>query len=76
LKHTALKEVGFKYRESALIVQALKSLGHQRITPDVIVKIRAWLPSARREKVLADTKTATEWVYSAIEEIVRGGSRG
>src|ERR1035437_3861883 len=32
LKHTALKEVAFKYRESALIVQALKSLGHPRIT--------------------------------------------
>jgi hypothetical protein len=30
-KHTALKEAGFKLRESGLIVQALKSLGPDRV---------------------------------------------
>ena len=32
-QHTAMKEAGFKNRESAPIVQALKSLGADRITP-------------------------------------------
>jgi hypothetical protein len=63
--------VGFKIRESGLIFQALKSLGQEQITPEVISKIRAWLPSSLRPKVLADAKTATGWVYAAIQQIAQ-----
>ena len=70
-EHTALKEAGFKLKESGLIVQALKSLGPENITSEVISKIRAWLPESLRVKVLADTKTATGWAYSAIQHITR-----
>ena len=58
-EHTALKEAGFKHRESTLIVQALKSLGADWITPQVIAKVRKWLDPALRRKVLEDTETAT-----------------
>ena len=70
-EHTALKEAGVKLKESGLIVQALRSLGPERITPEVISKIRAWLPKSLRAKVLADTKTATGWIYRAIQQIVQ-----
>ena len=70
-KHTAMKEVSFKYPESALIVQGLKSLGKEAVTDDVVEKIRNWLPKGLRKKVLRDTKTATAWVYSAIRRICR-----
>jgi uncharacterized protein (DUF2267 family) len=70
-EHTALKESGVKLRESGLIVQALKALGQERITPEVIAKIRAWLPESLRAKVLTDTKTATGWVYSAVQKITQ-----
>jgi hypothetical protein len=66
-----LKESGFRLTESGLIVQALKSLGQERITPEVISKIRSWLPDSLRAKVLADTKTATGWVYCAIQQITQ-----
>jgi hypothetical protein len=75
-EHTALKESGIKLKESGLIVQALKSLGQEQITPEIISKIRAWLPESLRAKVLADTKTATGWVYSAIQQIVQEGVHG
>jgi len=70
-EHTALKEAGVTLKESGLIVQALRSLGPERITPEVISKIRAWLPKPLRGKVLADTKTATGWIYSAIQQIAQ-----
>ncbi len=70
-EHTALKEVGFKRPESSLIVQALKSLGPEHVTPEVVSKIRKWLPSELRTKVLADTRTATGWVHAAIQRITR-----
>ena len=75
-EHTPLKEAGFKRRESALIVQAIKSLGSDKITPDVIAKIREWLDPDLRNKVLADTRTATGWVYTAIQKICRENSHG
>jgi hypothetical protein len=75
-EHIALKESGVKLKESGLIVQALKSLGQERITPEVISKIRAWLPESLHAKVLADTKTATGWVYNAIQQIAEEGQHG
>ena len=71
-EHTALKESGFKLRESSFVVQALKSLGQERVTPEVLARIRNWLPPELRSKVLSDTRTATGWVYAAIREICRG----
>jgi hypothetical protein len=75
-EHTALKESGVKLKESGLIVQALKSLGSEQITPEVITKIREWLPKPLRAKVLADTKTATGWVYNVIQQIAQEDIHG
>ena len=75
-KHTALKEAGFRHRESALIVQALKSLGSDRMKPRIIAKVRRWLDPKLREKILADTSTATGWVYAAIRQICREDGDG
>jgi hypothetical protein len=72
-EHTVLKEAGFKLKESGLIVQALRSLGPDHITPEVISKIREWLPEPLRAKVLTDTKTATGWAYSAIQRMMQEG---
>ncbi len=74
LEHTALKEAGFKLRESGLIVQALRSLGQDRITPEIISKIRAWLPASLRPKILVDTKTATGWAYGCDSTDCAGGA--
>lgn len=72
-KKTVLKEIGFKQRESGLIVQALKALGKERITSDVIEKIRKQISPAKYGKVLQETKTVTGWVYDAMKQICREG---
>ena len=72
-EHTTLKETGFKLRESELIVQALKSIGPNRISPEVIARIQAWLPRPFRTKVVADAKTATGWVRAAILRLINEG---
>ncbi len=68
-KHTALKEAGFKLKESGLIVQSLKFLGQKNITPEVIAKLRRTYSPVLRAKVLKDTRTATGWVYAIIQQI-------
>lgn len=70
-RQVALKEIGFRHHESGIIVQALKSLGEERITESVIKTVRDWLPTARRDKVLKDTERVTGWVYEAIKKICR-----
>lgn len=70
-EHTALKESVFKLAQSRLVVQALRSLGEERINSEVVSKIREQLDPALRRKILLDTKTATGWVYAAIQELAK-----
>ena len=73
-KHTSLKEAGFKRWESSLLVQALKALGPDRITPATIQKMRDSLGEKLRVQVLSDTRTATGWVRNTILEICQEDS--
>ena len=75
-ENTALKESAFKLPQSALIVQSIKSLGHNRINDRVISKIRKWLKPKLRPKVLKDTQSASDWVYQAIRKICQEGNDG
>lgn len=70
-KKSALKEIGFKHKESSLIVQALKALGKERITPDIINKIRKQIDPAKYNKILIETKSAKIWIYETIKQICR-----
>lgn len=75
-KKSALKESGFKLRESRLLVQALRALGEGHITPEVITHLRNQFSPALRKKILRDTRTATGWVYAAIQEIAKEPPNG
>lgn len=73
-KKSALKNIGFKYRESTLIVQALKALGKEHVSPAIIGKIRQQIEPGRCEKIRKDAKSATGWIYEVINEICRDES--
>jgi len=68
-KKSALKNIGFKYKESSLIVQALKTLGKENITNETILKIQKQIDEKMYDKILKDTKTSTDWKYEIIKEI-------
>lgn len=68
-KKSALKDVGFKHRESGLLVQALKALGKERIDEATIAALRERFDEPMRKRILKDTVTATGWVYEAIKRI-------
>ena len=68
-KRIALKDIGFKYPESALLVQALKALGKENITNDIIAQLKHKINKKLYTKIIKDTKTVNEWVYSAIKQI-------
>jgi len=70
-KKSPLKNIGFRYRESSLIVQALKALGQENVTPGTLQKIRKQIDEKRCEKILKDTRTATTWIYETIKKICK-----
>jgi len=68
-KHTALKNIGFKYKESSLVVQALKALGEKHVDDKVKDKLKEWLQPKMCDKILKDTQVSTVWVYEIIKQI-------
>ena len=70
-KKSVLKDIGFKYKESSLIVQALKSLGKEHITKEIINKIKEQIEPKMYKKILNDTQTTTVWVYEIIKQICK-----
>lgn len=68
-KKSVLKDIGFKYKESSLIVQALKSLGKEHIEKETISKIRKQIKPKMYGKILKDTQTTTTWIYEIIKVI-------
>ena len=70
-KKSALKDVGFKYRESGLVVQALKALGREQVDQKVVERIRRQLESNAYKRILKDTRSVTGWIYEAIKRICK-----
>lgn len=68
-KHTALKNIGFKYKESSLIVQALKALGQSHTDDKVKERLSTFLSPKQCDNILKDTQTSTAWIYETIKEI-------
>jgi len=70
-KKSSLKNIGFKYKESSLIVQALKTLGKERMTEEIIETIRKRIEPKMYTRILKDTQSSTVWIYEAIKQICR-----
>ena len=68
-KKANLKNIGFKYKESSLIVQALKTLGKDNIDKNIIKKIKNYLDLNKCKKILKDTRNTTTWIYENIKQI-------
>lgn len=75
-KHQALKESGFRLEESGIVVQAIKTLGQEHLTAQMIHTIRDWLPAGKRLGMLKDTRRVTGWVYEAIKQICQEHADG
>lgn len=69
-KKSTLKDIGFKHRESTLIVQALKALGKELLSENVFAIIREQIDPKSYTKILRDTQGSTGWIYEAIKKIM------
>ena len=71
-KRTTNKEVSKISFKTALVIQAIKALGKDKITDDVIEKIRSLTTDKEKEQMFVEAKYATAWIYDVIKEICGG----
>ncbi|HGP0548081.1 TPA: DUF6088 family protein [Streptococcus pyogenes] len=58
--------------KTATVIQAIKSLGKEDITREVIQKIRENLSEKERIDLMNESKSVPAWVYEVIREICEG----
>ena len=60
--------------KTALVIQALKALGKENITDEIINQIASVTTDKEKTAMFAEAKYATSWIYDVIKEIC-GGAR-
>lgn len=71
-KRTTNKEISKISYKTALVIQALKALGKDKITDEMIKKIKAATSKEERSAMFSEAKYATAWIYDIIKEICGG----
>ena len=70
-KRTTNKEISKVSYKTALTIQALKALGKENNTEQVISRLKKILTDEEKEKMLAESKSATSWVLELIKIICK-----
>lgn len=70
-KHRSNKDISGLSYKTALVIQALRTLGREGITEEVILKIRNLLNMEERRIMLKEAQQSTAWVYKYIKEICK-----
>ena len=68
-KHRANKETTVLSPKTALLVQALKTLGQNRIDDSVMDTLRARFDKKERVRAIREARYATSWVYELIKRL-------
>ena len=70
-KHCANKEISGKSFITIIVIQAIKSIGKDRIQPKDIDVLSDLLPEEEKRKILREAMTTTPWIYGVIKEVCR-----
>ena len=70
-KRTTNKEISKLSPKTALVIQAIKALGKEHVTDEIIEKIRSETSAGERTTMLKEAQYATAWIYGIIKVICR-----
>lgn len=71
-RRTTNKEISKLSYKTALTIQALKALGKDNVSEQIICRLKKALCEEDKEKMLTEAKSATSWVYEYIKVICKG----
>ena len=73
-RHRTNKEItGLSYI-SSLVIQGLKALGKERVTPDTIRYLSGKLSDDEKNTLLRESYESTDWIVDVIRKICSGGT--
>ena len=68
-KHRANREISFMSETTTLVVEALKTLGKERIDDDIIQSMKNRLPESEKKRILEESTGVSEWIYAVIRKV-------
>lgn len=68
-KHRANREISLMTETSILLVEAVKTLGIERIDENIICSLRNRLPEKEKKELLKETAVVSEWVHEVIKKV-------
>lgn len=74
-RHTANRDLSQLSPTTALVVQALKALGKNGVTPDMLNAIASKLDDSQLEAVIKETGNSTVWIREAVRNMGKRGHR-
>lgn len=69
LKHTTPRNMETAGRISGTVIQALRWLGKEHVTPEVVRKLKQILDARAKKQLLADARFAPEWIAQKMRAI-------
>ena len=72
LKRTTPRQMAAAGRTSGLVIQALRSLGPEHVTPQRIDKLTRSIPAAERRNLLDDLSLAPGWMQPTLRALAAG----
>lgn len=69
LKRTTPRQMAAAGRSSGLVIQALRNLGPEHVTPQRIARLREALPAAERRALLDDLTLAPGWMQPTLRTL-------
>ncbi len=74
-KRTTNREISKISYKTALVIRALKALGKENITAEIIDKIVSTTTDEEKATMFVEAKYATSWIYDIIIELCGGARR-
>ncbi len=68
-KHRANRSISYMSETTILVVEALRTLGKERVDEEIILTLKRKLPETEKEKILAEAKGIIEWIYKIIRKV-------
>ena len=65
------RDIAGKHKITVMVIQALKTLGKDGVTQDIIAKLKGTLSSEDKAIILNEAQTSTSWIFEFIREICR-----
>ena len=74
LRRTTAKNMETSGRLSGLLIQALRELGKEHVTPERREHLKRTLPADKRQELIKDLRLAPAWMHSIFRELAGEGA--